>query len=83
MLSTCSTVRSRGGTGATGWATAQYLVANAERLAIDTVIYDGRIWTARRSFEGWRSYRVDTTGRSAEVVAVLEHRDHVHVDVAD
>lgn len=66
-----------------GWAMAQYLVVNADRLALDTVIYDGRIWTARRSSQGWRSYRVDRAGRSAGVMAVLEHRDHVHLDVAD
>ncbi len=66
-----------------GWATAQYLVAHADRLAVSTVIYDGRIWTARRSQQGWRTYAPDTGGRSAAVAAVLEHRDHVHVDVAD
>ena len=66
-----------------GWATAQYLVAQADRLAVNTVIYDGRIWTARRALEGWRTYAPDTAGRSAAVAAVLEHRDHVHVDVAD
>jgi hypothetical protein len=66
-----------------GWALAQYAVAHAERLAIETVIFDGRIWTARRGFQGWRSYEPDTTGRSPRVAAVLEHRDHVHVDVAD
>jgi hypothetical protein len=66
-----------------GWAIAQYLVANAERLEIDTVIFDARIWTARRADEGWRDYRVSTTNRSRATVRILEHRDHVHVDVAD
>lgn len=66
-----------------GWAMAQYAVAHAGRLGIDTVIFDDRIWTAGRGFQGWRSYQVDTSGRSAKVAAVLEHRDHVHVDVAD
>jgi len=66
-----------------GWALAHYLVANAERLAINTVIYDGRIWTARRSFQGWRDYHVSHANRSAATVRILEHRDHVHVDVAD
>lgn len=66
-----------------GWAMAQYLVAHAERLAVNTVIFDGRIWTDRRSWQGWRTYRPDTSGRSREVAAILEHRDHVHVDVAD
>ncbi len=37
-----------------GWAMAQYLVAHADRLAIATVIFDGRIWTARRAHSGWR-----------------------------
>jgi hypothetical protein len=65
-----------------GWAMAQYLVANAERLDVATVIFDGRIWTARRSFQGWRDYTPDVSGRSRAVAAILEHRDHVHVDVA-
>ncbi len=62
----------------TGWAVAQYLVAHADRLEIQTVIFDGRIWTARRSAEGWRDY--DPPDRPGDR-AVLEHRDHVHVDV--
>jgi hypothetical protein len=66
-----------------GWALAYYLVAHAQPLRIATVIFDGEIWTARRSGEGWRDYRPDTTGRSRAVARVLEHRDHVHVDVAD
>jgi len=66
-----------------GWSMAQYLVAQAERLEVTTVIFDGRIWTARRASQGWRSYQPDTSGRTARVAAVLEHRDHVHVDVAD
>ncbi len=66
-----------------GWAMAHYLVAHAERLSVETVIYDGRIWTARRSFQGWRDYSPDTEGRTRQVAAILEHRDHVHVDVAD
>lgn len=66
-----------------GWAEAHYLVAHAERLAVETVIFDGKIWTARRGLQGWREYAPDTSGRSAEVAAILEHREHVHVDVAD
>jgi len=63
-----------------GWAIAHYFVAQADRLDIETVIFDGRIWTARRSDEGWRPYRApDRAGDRA----ILMHRDHVHVDVAD
>ncbi len=64
-----------------GWAIAHYLVAQAERLEVATVIFDGRIWTARRSGQGWRPYSVDTSGRDPATAAILEHRDHVHVDV--
>jgi hypothetical protein len=63
-----------------GWAIAAYLVSQAERLAIKTVIFDDRIWTSgERSGDGWRDY--DPPERSGDP-AVLEHRDHVHVDVS-
>jgi hypothetical protein len=43
------------------------------------VIFDDRIWTAGgRSGDGWRDY--DPPERSGDP-AILEHRDHVHVDV--
>ena len=62
-----------------GWAIAQYLVSQADRLAIRTVIFDDRIWTSGlRSGSGWRDY--DPPSRSGDR-AILEHRDHVHVDV--
>jgi hypothetical protein len=63
-----------------GWAMAHYLVSRAEQLQIQTLIYDDRIWTAGlRSEEGWRDYREP----DGENVAVLQHRDHVHVDVVE
>lgn len=63
-----------------GWAVAHYLVAHADRLSVDHVIFDGRIWSAGlRSEQGWRDY--DPGDRPGDR-AVLEHRDHVHVDVA-
>jgi hypothetical protein len=62
-----------------GWAIAQYLVSQADRLEIKTVIFDDRIWTSgRRSDDGWRDY--DPPERSGDP-AILEHRDHVHVEV--
>ena len=62
-----------------GWAIAQYLVSQALRLGIRTVIFDDRIWTSGlRSGEGWRDY--DPPERAGDQ-AILEHRDHVHVDV--
>jgi hypothetical protein len=64
-----------------GWAMAQYLVAQADRLDIATVIFDDRIWTSgSRSGDGWRDY--DPPEEPGDR-AILEHRDHVHVDVFD
>ena len=61
-----------------GWAIAQYLVAHADRLLVEHVIFDDRIWTAGpRSEDGWRDY---DPGSGPGDQAVLEHRDHVHVD---
>jgi hypothetical protein len=63
-----------------GWALAHYLVAHASRLQVDHVIFDARIWSAgRRSEQRWRGY--SPPSRSGDL-AVLEHRDHVHVDVS-
>ena len=65
-----------------GWAIASYLVARAKALGIENVIFDDRIWgDGRRSEEGWRAYDPPRSGGSAAEQAVLEHRDHVHVDV--
>ena len=62
---------------ARGWAVASYLVAHADRLGVRTVIFDDRIWVAGRD-DSWRDY--DPPSRSGDP-AILEHRDHVHVDV--
>ena len=68
-----------------GWAVAHFLVANAEELDIQHVIFDARIWSSGRSSEsGWRDYEpTDAEGASPDTRAVLEHRDHVHVDVIE
>jgi hypothetical protein len=62
-----------------GWIAAHWLVVNADRLGIATVIYDDQIWTARRSAEGWRPY-THPSGNTTD--PTLRHLDHVHVDVA-
>ncbi len=65
-----------------GWAMATYLVANADRLDINTLIFDDRIWKAgSRSDDGWTDYRVPSSSGGDR--AILEHRDHVHIDVID
>ena len=62
-----------------GWVVAHWLAANADRLGVATVIYDGQIWTARRSAEGWRTYAHPSGDTSNPT---LQHLDHIHVDVA-
>ncbi|WP_282580359.1 hypothetical protein [Nocardioides sp. InS609-2] len=65
-----------------GWAMASYLMAQASRLDINTLIFDDRIWHAgSRSDDGWTDYDVPTSSRGDR--KILEHRDHVHVDVHD
>ncbi len=65
-----------------GWAIASYLMAQAHRLSISTIIFDNRIWRAgSRSGDGWSRYEVPSSSRGDR--AILEHRDHVHVDVFD
>ena len=65
-----------------GWAIASYLIAHADRLAINTLIFDDRIWHAgSRSSDGWSNY--DVPSSSGGDRRILEHRDHVHVDVVD
>lgn len=63
--------------GREGWAAAHWLVANAERLGVSVVIYDDKIWSARRGAEGWRDYRHP----SGSTTDTDRHLDHVHVDV--
>jgi hypothetical protein len=64
-----------------GWAIASYLMTQADRLDVRTIIFDDRIWTRPRSAAGWRHYQVPSGSRGDR--AILEHRDHVHVDVFD
>lgn len=61
-----------------GWQQSMWLVANAGRLSIATVIFDRRIWTAARSVQGWRDYEHPNGPTDSPV---LLHEDHVHVDV--
>ena len=64
-----------------GWAIAGYLVAQADRLGIATVIFDDRIWrVGDPSSDGWLDYHVPAGSRGDR--SILEHRDHVHVDVS-
>ncbi len=59
-----------------GWVLAQWLVAHAEDLDIQYVIFDDQFWSARIPRGQWHDY--DAPDRDNEI---LRHLDHVHVDV--
>jgi len=68
-----------------GWAIAHYLVSQADELEVQHVIFDGRIWSSGvRSEQGWRDYSPSVPDNASEETRqILEHRDHVHVDVLE
>lgn len=68
-----------GAGGREGWAAAHWLVAHADRLGIAVVIYDDKIWSARRGVQGWRDYQNPSGGTSV----TERHLDHIHVDVVE
>lgn len=59
-----------------GWVLAQWLVAHADELTVQYVIFDDSYWGVGESRRGWQDYRTP-----AGADEVLRHRDHVHVDV--
>lgn len=59
-----------------GWILAHWLVAHAEDLKIQYVIFDDQFWSAHISGGQWHDY--DAPEPSNEI---LRHLDHVHVDV--
>ena len=61
-----------------GWALAHWLVAHADQLDVGVIIYRDRIWSARRSPEGWRDY---TSPYGNPKDPTLRHLDHIHVEV--
>lgn len=64
---------------ARGWKLAKWLQANATKLEITYLIWDGKIWSTARDGEGWRPYtRYGDTPNDT-----LAHRDHVHASFAD
>ncbi len=59
-----------------GWLLAHWLVAHAEDLDVQYVIFDDRFWSAHSSRGQWRDYDAPEPGNE-----ILRHLDHVHVDV--
>lgn len=63
-----------------GGRLATWIRANATRLGISYIIWNGRIWSARRNAAGWRVYNGGGIYNAAS--ATGGHYDHVHVSVA-
>lgn len=59
-----------------GWILSHWLVAHAEDLDIQYVIFDDRFWSAHLSRGQWHDYEAPDPGNE-----ILRHLDHVHVDV--
>jgi hypothetical protein len=59
-----------------GWRIASWAVANAGRFDVKYVIFNGRIWSQRR---GWRGYRHPSDPCNCD--PTLRHDDHVHISV--
>ncbi len=59
-----------------GWMLAHWLVAHAEDLDIQYVIFDDQFWSAHLPRGRWHAYDAPDPGNE-----ILRHLDHVHVDV--
>lgn len=60
-----------GGRRVHGWSIAHYLVAQADRLGVTEVAYDGRVWSAGNASE--RGWRRDSHAGSGRVRVQLAH----------
>ncbi|MBG6180825.1 hypothetical protein [Arthrobacter sp. CAN_A1] len=59
-----------------GWILAHWLVAHADDLDIQYVIFDDEFWSAHLARGQWHYYEAPAPGNE-----ILRHLDHVHVDV--
>lgn len=53
-----------------GWAVAQWAVANAEELGIGSIRYDGKVWRVDRSDAGWQTQSSPAAGTGAVLVTM-------------
>lgn len=60
--------------GSRGWEVAHMMHRHADRLGVQEIIYERRIWTKQRSSEGWRLMRSRGSARA-------DHYDHVHISI--
>jgi Transglycosylase SLT domain len=66
---------------ARGWQLAEWLRSYADQLRVAYIVWQGRIWSAARSDEGWRPYGGGGIYDPAD--ATGGHYDHVHVSVTE
>ncbi|MFC9335947.1 hypothetical protein [Arthrobacter sp. NPDC057009] len=59
-----------------GWILAHWLIAHAEDLGVQYVIFDDRLWSVHSTRGQWQDYDAPEPSN-----AILRHLDHVHVDV--
>ncbi|MCW2135413.1 hypothetical protein B0G38_004604 [Arthrobacter sp. VKM Ac-2550] len=59
-----------------GWMLAHWLVAHAEELDIQYIIFDDRFWSVYSPRGQWQDYEAPEPGNE-----ILRHLDHAHVDV--
>ncbi|BBE21881.1 hypothetical protein MN0502_07640 [Arthrobacter sp. MN05-02] len=59
-----------------GWMLSHWLVAHAEDLDVQYVIFDDQFWSARIPRGQWHPYDAPAPAND-----ILRHLDHVHIDV--
>lgn len=62
-----------------GWKVTNWMKANAEKLGVEYLIWQGKIWSVARSAEGWRAY--DGGGMYDPSNVTGGHYDHLHFTV--
>lgn len=62
-----------------GWTVTNWMKANATKLGVQYLIWQGKIWSVARSAEGWRAY--DGGGMYDPTNVTGGHFDHLHFTV--
>lgn len=63
-----------------GWDVTNWLKANATKLGVEYLIWQGKIWSVARDSEGWRRY--DGGGMHDPAAITGGHYDHLHFTIA-
>lgn len=62
-----------------GWKVTNWMKTNAQKLGVEYLIWQGKIWSVARSAEGWRAY--DGGGMYDPSSVTGGHFDHLHFTV--